>query len=92
MRTRDDGRRGPIAVCLSLQQDGSDVEVTMDDVVLHIDQEGRTHWHLDRFITFARISAAQINGEMSEDDYARFGRFVFGSVSALARHRLRNGQ
>ncbi len=75
-------------MCLSLRRDQSDVEVTMDNIVLHTDAENGTHWHLDTFITFARISAAQINGEMSEDDYARFGRFVFGSLSALAKFRL----
>ncbi len=77
-----------MAVCLSLRRDGPDVEVTINDVALHTDREGGTHWHLDRFITFANISAVQISGEMSEDDYARFGRFVFGSLSALATFRL----
>ena len=60
----------------------------MDDVVLHADREGRTHWHLDRFITFADITAAQLEGQMSESDYARFGRFVFVSISAIAKFRL----
>jgi len=60
----------------------------MDDVVHHTDREGDTHWHHQTFITFANVTAAQLNGEMSEDDYARFGRFVFGSLSALAKSRL----
>ncbi len=88
MRTQDDGRRGPVAVCLSLRRDGSDLEVTMDQVVLHDDRGDGPRWHHDTFVTFARISATQINGEMSEDEYARFGRFVFGSLSALAKFRL----
>ena len=87
MRTRDDGKRGPVGVCLSLRREGNDVELTMDDVVLNSDRDG-THLHLDTFITFALITAAQLDGEMSEDDYARFGRFVFGSVSAIAKFRL----
>jgi hypothetical protein len=88
MRTRDDGKRGPIGLCLSLRREGPNVELTMDEVVLHTDADGGTHWHLDRFITFADVAAAQLNGEMSESDYARFGRFVFVSVSAIAKFRL----
>jgi hypothetical protein len=75
-------------VCLSLRREGRNVELTMDDVVLHTDTDGGTHWHLDRFVTFADITDAQLNGEMSESDYARFGRFVFGSVRAIAKFRL----
>jgi hypothetical protein len=89
MRTHDDGQRGPVAVCLSLRRTGDDIEVTMDDLVRRTDQEAsRTHWDHDRFITFATITAEQLNGKMSERDYARFGRFVFGSISALAKFRL----
>lgn len=89
MRTHDDGQRGPIAVCLSLRRIGDDVEVTMDDVVRCTEDEGaHAYWADDRFITFARITAEQLNGGMSESDYARFGRFVFGSIAALAKFRL----
>lgn len=89
MRTHDDGRRGPVAVCLSLRRVGDDVEVTMDDVVRRTDVPGiNTQWDHDRFITFAVITAEQLDGNMSESDYARFGRFVFGSISALAKFRL----
>lgn len=89
MRTHDDGRRGPVAVCLSLRRVGEDVEVTMDDVVRRTDVQGtQTHWDHDRFVTFATITAEQLNGKMSESDYARFGRFVLGSISAVAKFRL----
>ena len=88
MRTQDDGQRGSVALCLSIRRDGPDIEVTMDDVVLDTDRAEAAHWHLDTFVTFARISAAKMNGEMSEEDYARFGRLVFGSLSALAKFRL----
>jgi hypothetical protein len=90
MRTKDDGERGPIGLCLSLRREGANIELTMDDVVLHADKAGTTHWHSDRFITFADISAAQLDGQMTEEDFARFGRFVFGSISALAKFRLPN--
>lgn len=77
-----------MGLCLSLRADGADVELTMDDVVLHTDRDGNTHWHHARFITFAGITAEQLDGAMSENDYARFGRFVFGSLSAIAKFRL----
>jgi hypothetical protein len=92
MRTYDDGRRGPVAVCLSLRSIGKDLEVTMDDVVRRTDAQGiQTYWPHDRFVTFATISAEQLNGNRSDSDYARLGRFVFGSISALAKFRLPTG-
>lgn len=70
---------------LSVRATDRCVELTMHHLALDSNASHQDrHWRHVRFITFADVTAAQLEGGITDEECARFGRFVFGSVAALA--------
>jgi hypothetical protein len=71
-------------MCISVRNVGDEVELTIDDVRLYLNEAHRL-WRHETFITFASMMTDEVEGRMSRERFERLGRFVHGLLSSLVR-------
>lgn len=79
----DEGKRGHLAVAISLVERDDDYILFFDD--LHLSQsDGRRTWTHEKFVTTAVVPKEQFQAmEFSKDEMAGLGRTILGSLNAM---------
>jgi len=88
-RQHDDGRRGKIGVLLSIRRDSSEIEITVDDVVLHdpasFENSDHRLWRHRWFTTFLNLPPDLDDTSFTQQKLADFGLTILGCIYAHAK-------
>jgi hypothetical protein len=80
--TSKTGQRG---VCISLRQDGGEIELKFDGVRLDADAGGVPVWRHEKNLGYRILSVPEFHGRLSTEQAARFGMGLLDLLFVLTR-------